>query len=280
MPTMEQVSDFRSAIDDLSTLAIRDLNDLLTYIGDAPPVEVRNALIEYLPELVGPYVNASSELAATWYEDLRSEAISRPYIASADASVNLAQTSALARFGVKPLFGQSKSTVLTLLGGGVQKMVAGASRDTIDTNINRDPVLVGYARVPMAGCCSFCGMLASRGAVYRNKASAGGVVGRGVDSSIALDENGNRRKGYIGGVGGGVKARGVQAIGKKFHTFCRCVATPVFRDADNSAVEETAAKYDGMYRDLESADGSKRKPGQAVTVKDVLADWRFTHGTK
>jgi hypothetical protein len=280
MATLEQVADFRSAIDDLSTLAISDVNELLTALDGAPPVEVRNALIQLLPEVVGPYVLASSEVAATWYEDLRSAAINGTYYATADGAVNLAQTEALARYGVKPLFGQSQSSVLSLVGGGLQKMVAGASRDTIDANINRDPVLVGYARIPQAGCCSFCGMIASRGAVFRSAASAGTVVGQGVDSSIALDQDGNRRKGYIGGVGGGVKARGVQKLGKKFHNFCRCVATPVFRDADNSAVTETAAKYDAMYRDLESADGSKRKPGQAVTVKDVLADWRFTHGTK
>lgn len=280
MPSLREVAEFRSAIDDLSTLATRDVKSVLDAIGDAPPVDVRNALIELLPEALGPYVAASSEITATWYEDLRSAALGGAYYATADGAVNLAQTSALARFGVKPLFGQSQSSVLSLLGGGVQKIVAGASRNTIDLNISRERVLVGYARIPRAGCCSFCGVLASRGAVYRNGNTAGSVVGRGVDSSIALDENGNRRKGYIGGVGGGVKARGIQGLGKKFHNFCRCVATPVFSDADNSAITETAKKYDEMYRNLESADGSTRKPGQAVTVKDVLADWRFTHGTK
>lgn len=280
MATLEQVSDFRSALDDLSTLAIRDTKALIAAVGSNDAVVTRNALIEYLPDVVRPYTVASSELAASWYEDLRQEALRTPFVATADGSLNQAQVNNLVRFGVKPLFGQSPASVLSLVGGGVQKLVAGAARGTIDTNIDRDPVIVGYARVPQPGCCAFCGMLASRGAVYRSSNSAGQVVGRGVDSSIALDENGNRRKGYVGGVGKGVKARGVQGLGKKFHNFCRCVVTPVFLGGDNSAVTETADKYAEMYANLEPRDGQLRPQGAAVTAKDVLADWRHTYGTK
>jgi len=287
MPTLEQVDAFRAGIDDLSTLAIRDTKTLLASLSGASGVETRNALIEYLPSMIDPYVTASSELAAGWYEELRADAIGGRFYATADAAVNRAQVNALVRYGVKPLFGQSDASPLSLIGGGVQKLVAGASRDTIDTNITRDPVIVGYARTPQPGCCAFCGMLASRGAVYRSGNTAGEVVGRGVDSSIALDENGNRRQGYVGGVGKGVKARGVQGLGEKFHDFCRCVATPVFSGADNSAVTETTDKYMDMYLQsvgTSTSAYSKKDPTNAqfesVSAKETLANWRREFGTK
>ena len=71
-------------------------------------------------------------------------------------------------------------------------------------------------------------MLAGRGPVYRSAAAAGAVIGRGVDPSIALDENGRRRAGYIGGVGGGVRARGAQSLAASYHDRCHCVAEPTF----------------------------------------------------
>lgn len=285
MTTLAQVSDYQSTVSDLSTVAIRDVHEVLTAVGDASPVDTRDALIAALPEVIGPYVTASSEIAAAWYEELRATAIDGGFYAVAEAVVNLAAVESLVRYGVRPLFGQSDSTVLSLLGGGVQKMVAGAGRDTVEANISRETVRVGYARIPQSGCCAFCGMVASRGPVYRSSASAGGVVGRGVDSSIALDESGKRRAGYVGGVGGGVKARGSQDIGRKYHNFCRCVAVPVFQD--QTFFRPVEDKYLDMYQEAVGSDTSeysRRDPSNAqfdaVSTKKTLANWRELFGTK
>jgi hypothetical protein len=241
MASLEQVNDYRTAVDDLSTLAIRDLNEVLGFVAEESPVNQRNSLIQMLPEVVTPYVATAGDLAATWYEDLRAAAIGGPFYATADVTVSTKQISALVRYGVKPLFGQSSSTVLSLMGGGVQKMVAGAGRATIDTNIARDRVKVGYARIPQAGCCAFCGLLASRKAVYRSAGSAG--------------------------------------EGKKFHTFCRCVVTPVFEGGDNSAYTETRETFMELYRQTDGL--VENKKGQRVTnLKATLASWRKEHGTK
>jgi hypothetical protein len=216
--------------------------------------------MQLLPEVVGPYLTASGDLAGTWYEDLRAASVGGTYYATSSGAVNQARIDSLVRFGVKPLFGQGGSTVLSLIGGGVQRMMAGAGRDTISGNAQRDRVRVGVARIPRPGCCAFCSMLAGRGAVYSSEASAGGVVGRGVSAESTA--------GKRGGQGRGVKARGNQAIGSSsFHDFCRCVSAPVFTgDTFHKAiVAEHAAMYPGLG---------------TGTTKSTLAEMRETFGIK
>ena len=285
MTTLAQVSDFRAAIDDLSTLAVRDLREVLRGLEKATPAEVRNVLKDVLPQLVTPYVEASGQMAASWYEDLRAVAVGGAFTAVSAARVDTAQVKGLVGWGVSPLFGQSQSTVLSLTSGGLQRLVAGGARDTIQQNAHSEQGATGYARIPRTGCCAFCGMLASRGPIYRSKASSSTVVGRGVDSSIALDENGNRRAGYVGGVGGGVKARGSQDIGLDYHRNCRCMAAPVFQG--ETFFEPVQTKYLDMYQEtggLSLSEYSRRDPNNAqfnsTNLKGTLASWREVHGTR
>lgn len=215
------VAQHRAQIDGLSTLVFGDLNRLLRSLEGKSPVVVRDTLLAAAPELVGPYLSASGDLTASWYEDLRRDAVGGTFYATSSGEVNSAQLNALVRYGVSPLFGQSASTALSLIGGGMQRMVAGASRDTIDTNARKDVVSTSWARVARPGACEFCTMLAGRGAVYRSASNAGLVIGRGVDPSVT--------KGKRGGQGQGVKARGNRAVGAdKYHDFCRCTAEPTF----------------------------------------------------
>jgi hypothetical protein len=50
-----------------------------------------------------------------------------------------------------------------------------AGRDTIARNTRRDPASARWARMPIGKTCAWCLMLASRGAVYFTKESAGGT---------------------------------------------------------------------------------------------------------
>ena len=268
MTTAAEIAAYGRGVNDITTLALRDVNDVLTFLGDADPITIRKSLIQLLPEIVSPYITASGDLAATWYEDLRASAVGGSYYATSSGAVNQARIDSLVGYGVKPLFGQSSSTVLTLIGGGVQRMIAGAGRDTISANITKDKVRVGYSRIPRAGCCSFCGMLASRGATYRTEAAAGGVVGRGVDASTTA--------GKVGGQGRGTKARGSRSIGSNdYHDNCHCVATPVFRGGDNDYIKSTEAHYKGLY----DAAFELNDTG-AISAKETLANWRQVNGTK
>ncbi|MGC4964247.1 hypothetical protein [Gordonia sp. DT101] len=60
----------------------------------------------------------------------------------------------------------SKAAFMSLLLGGVEKRIAGAARLTIAHNASRDSAARGWQRVARGKACSFCIMLASRGAVY------------------------------------------------------------------------------------------------------------------
>lgn len=207
MTTRSDVIAYRRAIADLSVLAVRDVQALIRSFGDMDPVRLRNLLIETMPDVVGPYLSASGDLTATWYEDLRSAALGGSFYATSSGEVNKDQLDAMIRWGLSPKFGKSSSTVLSLMGGGVQRMVAGAGRDTIVTNVAKDPVRVGYARIPRAGCCAFCAMLASRGAVYASAATAGQET--------------------------------------HYHDHCHCVAAPVF--TGDTFHEATQAQYSALY---------------------------------
>lgn len=193
MTTLADVRAYQSTIDDLTTVAIGELSRLLDEIATPNAARFRDLLIELLPSLLEPYVTASGEVAATWYEELRSEVDDRAMAAGVyGVEVNADQVAAMSRYAVSPLFGQSSSTVLSLAAGSVQRLIANAGRRTIRGNAVRDRVRVGFSRVPRPGCCAFCSVMASRGAVYESETSAGG-------------------------------------FGNEFHDMCRCVVAPVFR---------------------------------------------------
>jgi hypothetical protein len=58
------------------------------------------------------------------------------------------------------------------LAASTERLVLDTGRDTVIDNAQRDRQAKGWARVPEPGACSFCLMLATRGAVYRSEATA------------------------------------------------------------------------------------------------------------
>jgi hypothetical protein len=50
--------------------------------------------------------------------------------------------------------------------GATERLVLDQGRDTIVQAVHADPAATGWARIPEMGACSFCLMLATRGAVY------------------------------------------------------------------------------------------------------------------
>ncbi|MGZ0151882.1 VG15 protein [Kribbella sp. WER1] len=63
--------------------------------------------------------------------------------------------------------------LVTSVGASVRQMING-SRDTIYNGVRDDSRALGWMRVTDGKPCSFCAMLASRGAVYKSKETAGG----------------------------------------------------------------------------------------------------------
>lgn len=61
---------------------------------------------------------------------------------------------------------QLMQNAITRAAGAALRHVTNGGRDQLDENIAQDPLALGYYRTTKPGCCAFCAMLASRGAVY------------------------------------------------------------------------------------------------------------------
>lgn len=220
MPTLEQVRAHGAVLDDLSAAATADLIELFRLMEGESPAVVRETLLEALPAAVDPYAVAAGSVSATFYEQVRRDFQAvEPYRPVESALPDRGRYESLIRWGMTPLFQEvATTTAVALLSGGIQRVVANQARQTIMENARRDPVIVGYRRVPSSGCCAFCGMLSLR-TDYASDESASTVGGRGVEIPAV------RRR---GGQGRGIRARGSQRIGDDFHDNCHCVVSPVF----------------------------------------------------
>jgi hypothetical protein len=64
------------------------------------------------------------------------------------------------------------ASVKTLVNGVAEKLVLDTGRQTILSNVERDPKAHGWVRLTEPAPCAFCALLAIRGPVYRSDSSA------------------------------------------------------------------------------------------------------------
>jgi len=228
-------------LDSLSTAALADLRALLAEVEGMDPDRSKRVLFQAFPELFNPYAAAASEVSASFYEEVRDLAgVGGSFAADTLDAVEADRWGALVGAGTQPrMLEQGASNLMfTFLSGGLTSILSTMAADTIYGNAQKDPVTARFQRVPKAGCCGFCGMLASRGADYDSEESALRVVGRGVPV--------HRTKGKRGGQGKGIRPRGSQAVGEKFHDHCKCRTVQVY---EGNAVEmqADADKYFDAY---------------------------------
>lgn len=267
MATPKQLREHRRAIADLSSLAFADISELMRQVRDDGE-EARDALMDLLPALTATYGSAAATLAADWYDDLRDEAAAAKRFTAIPAELpDRERTDVLARWAVGPMFDKAPDADATLsrAAGGLQRVIADADRATITGSVQADPVLTGYVRSASGSACAFCKMVATRGAVYNSAASASMVVGRGT----ALSTNQGRR---VGRRAEGVKGRGTQRVGDKYHDFCNCVAEPVWGDYEEPAhVAEWRQAYDKAFSQL--------TPGTQDYTSELLSNMRQILGS-
>jgi len=171
------VTEYRQANQSLVLLAQNDLTNFLSSFNLAgSPAVVRDALLEFFPELVMVYGDTAALLGADFYDALRDVPPSASsFRAVMAAPPVVAQSAGTVRWGVGPLWSEGGAAEAPRrLAGGLQRLVMQAGRDTIWNSARRDSVRTAVARVPTGPkTCKWCTMLASRGAVYGSKASAG-----------------------------------------------------------------------------------------------------------
>lgn len=207
---MATVAERRALLGELERLGLSDLGKLWrsAELSD----DFRALMLDAFPELVLQYGSMAADLAAVWYDEAAPALPYRAFVADPPPA---------ARFGESASWALNKasgSDALALLGGTLQRGMWDMSRETSLANVAAEPG-AKWARHASANACEFCRMLATRGAVYGSEASAGIVGGRG--KAVAT---GPRKR---GGQGKGVRTRGTQSLGDKYHDNCHCVAVEV-----------------------------------------------------
>ncbi len=92
--------------------------------------------------------------------------------------------------------------------GAASRLALDAGRGALDRYVQTDDTALGWARITSGHACAFCAMLASRGAVYKTRQSAGG--------------------------------------GHRYHDHCVCVQEPVF--GRNTMMTPSAERYRALWQ--------------------------------
>lgn len=228
---------YSTLLDRLSASAVTDLDRVMASVAAEPLAVQQEAVMDLLPLLGEQYVGTSSLVSAEFFTELQDmNDIAKPVAAETLDGVGAKRWQSLAGWGTQgSMFEKGGAQLMfSMLSGGLTKILTEASADTMIGNA----ILQGgmsSQRVPQAGCCAFCGMLASRFAGYTSGSSAGRVTGRG--SSLGKNR-----------LSQGIKPRGAQKVGEKFHDYCRCRIVTV--TAGNEVeLQSQADKYYDEYRD-------------------------------
>lgn len=180
-------------------------------------------LIAAIAALVHRYGTASAAVAADYYETARRLAgVAGRFTPVPAAPPGHDEVEAGVKWATRDLWSAEPDTAAarTLAEGVADRAVLNSGRDTLTGAVTADRKARGWARVPEAGACAFCAMLATRGAVYKSRETAGAVA---------------------------ASARWADAQGElnRFHDHCRCHVEPVFTAYEPSAqVREWQALWD------------------------------------
>ncbi|MFD5577307.1 hypothetical protein [Streptomyces pseudogriseolus] len=201
---------------------LRDLRALRALLVPSRPASASD-WIAAVGSLVDQYSAASAAAAATSYEEQRVAAgVRGSFIPDPASAPPEEQVEATLRWAASDVWdGGDTATAHARAEGAVERLVLNRGRDTMQQAVRRDREAVAWARGAALGACSFCKLMASRGAVYESA----GTAGREADA---------RFEGATGEA--------------KYHNFCHCVIIPVFR-GQTFQLSPQAAEWDRLYRE-------------------------------
>lgn len=108
-------------------------------------------------------------------------------------------------------FEQAAAAAWVKQSGAMSHTILGGARDTLARRIEGDDRAKGFQRAPFDhNCCAFCGVLASRGAVYKSRGAA-------------------------------ILAKS----GKRYHPHCRCQPQPIFRSG--TPLSDAGQRFKKLY---------------------------------
>lgn len=125
--------------------------------------------------LVQRYGSASAGVAADYYDAARAAAgVRGSYTVTLAQPAEFGQVEANVSWATRNLWTAQPDVqpAKVLVKGAAERLVLDAGRKTIVNAVKGDRQARAWARVTEAGACSFCIMLATRGAVYRSEKMA------------------------------------------------------------------------------------------------------------
>jgi hypothetical protein len=137
------------------------------------PSNLKTSLPEFrqlMAALIHRYGLASATMAVQQYRRDRAAAgITKPFIVRPVAPAPLEQVGKSLDWATQGLWAKEPNliAVRTTVQGVAEKLTLQPGRDTIIGAVRADTEAKAWARVPEPGACSFCALLATRGAVYK-----------------------------------------------------------------------------------------------------------------
>lgn len=258
--------EFRSLMGQVQDGAGKGLKALTDGVANLPDSERSEALHDLLPAFGSQYADTASEVSTVFFESLMElQEVKRPVAPEILPELDSKIWHSLVGFATSPATLEQGGVALmySILSGGLSRALSRASADTMIGNAQIQSVEMRSQRVPASGCCAFCALLASRFGEYRSSRSAGQVVGRGVAVGTGRGRGSK-------GIGRGIKTRGSQALGEKFHDHCRC-SIVVVTEENEVELRTLAEGYYDSYR--EAAD--RVNDGLTLRVTDVSSSERL-----
>ncbi len=154
---LAQIEVRAATLENITTAATNDIVSYASTILNESPPKVAAQMRVAVPAVVGTYGEIASVAAADWYETVRPVAGFRAVTAT-PTSLSDDLTSTLG-WALAPLFTETESDMLTRITGGLIRLVSAFDRDTIDTNVGRDPFAKKSKRVARPDACAFCAYL-------------------------------------------------------------------------------------------------------------------------
>ncbi|SIH90507.1 Uncharacterised protein [Mycobacteroides abscessus subsp. abscessus] len=207
------VSEFQGLLAALGAEQAAQLSRLLARTDRLDQGELLAFITDAYPEAIAPFLSAAALLTAQWYDE-------QPTISTYTAQP--AELTPAAQLAVSGRWAMLQTAPLDALTGSAARALFNASRETVLTNVMAEPG-ARWARHASANACSFCRLMATRGAVYTSEASAKALQRRSVYRSQRLAAKAGKNVGdsRIGA------QRGTRALGERYHDRCHCIAVMV-----------------------------------------------------
>lgn len=211
-------------------------------------------LARALPTVIDPYLEVGSMAGATFFEEQRRlQDVPGRYLAQ---TITESEAGRIGGIVGAARAEETYGKLTQLVVGAAARLLTERVNDTALGNAIADTATSWkYQRVPRPNCCAFCGMLASRGAVYTSAGSAGSVQGAGVPIPRVRKRGGQAK---------GIKPRGSRQLGEQYHDNCYCTVVTV-KDGNaveisNDARDTAQAKWWQVYEYAKAEAGEDYKP--------------------